>query len=37
MTDTTNHTGASHGSLKSHLIGFVLSIILTVIPFAMVM
>ncbi|WP_342221713.1 cytochrome o ubiquinol oxidase subunit IV [Candidatus Fukatsuia endosymbiont of Tuberolachnus salignus] len=33
----TDHTGASHGSLKSYLIGFVLSVILTVIPFAMVM
>ncbi|NDL64998.1 cytochrome o ubiquinol oxidase subunit IV [Acerihabitans arboris] len=34
---TTGHGGASHGSLKSYLIGFVLSIILTVIPFVMVM
>ncbi|WP_118985116.1 cytochrome o ubiquinol oxidase subunit IV [Photorhabdus sp. CRCIA-P01] len=33
----TAHTGASHGSLKSYLIGFVLSVILTVIPFWMVM
>jgi cytochrome o ubiquinol oxidase operon protein cyoD len=33
----TSHGGASHGSLKSYLIGFILSIILTVIPFAMVM
>lgn len=34
---TTGQGGASHGSLKSYLIGFILSIILTVIPFAMVM
>ncbi|RTF16514.1 cytochrome o ubiquinol oxidase subunit IV [Serratia marcescens] len=32
-----SHGGASHGSVKSYLIGFILSIILTVIPFAMVM
>jgi cytochrome o ubiquinol oxidase subunit IV len=31
-----NH-GASHGSAKSYLIGFVLSVILTAIPFWMVM
>ena len=30
-------TGASMGSLKSYLTGFVLSLILTAIPFAMVM
>ncbi|WP_409310157.1 cytochrome o ubiquinol oxidase subunit IV [Pectobacterium sp. B1J-3] len=34
---TTDHAGASHGSVKSYLIGFVLSVILTVIPFGMVM
>ncbi|MCW6567645.1 cytochrome o ubiquinol oxidase subunit IV [Yersinia ruckeri] len=34
---TTGHGGASHGSLKSYLIGFILSVILTVIPFVMVM
>lgn len=33
----TSHTGASHGSMKTYLIGFVLSVILTVIPFYMVM
>ncbi|MGV7963650.1 cytochrome o ubiquinol oxidase subunit IV [Photorhabdus tasmaniensis] len=33
----TAHTGASHGSLKSYIIGFVLSVILTVIPFWIVM
>lgn len=31
------HTGASHGSVKTYLIGFILSVILTVIPFWMVM
>lgn len=30
------HTGASHGSYKSYLIGFILSMILTAIPFSMV-
>ncbi|TKI06288.1 cytochrome o ubiquinol oxidase subunit IV [Martelella alba] len=34
---TTGHGGASHGSLKTYLTGFILSIILTVIPFGMVM
>ncbi|MCL6404323.1 cytochrome o ubiquinol oxidase subunit IV [Dickeya dadantii] len=34
---THDHAGASHGSVKSYLIGFVLSIILTVIPFGLVM
>ncbi len=29
--------GASHGSVKSYLIGFVLSVILTVIPFGLLM
>jgi cytochrome o ubiquinol oxidase operon protein cyoD len=32
-----DHNGASHGSLKSYATGFILSIILTVIPFALVM
>ena len=32
----THHEG-SHGSVKSHMIGFVLSIILTAIPFALAM
>lgn len=30
-------SGASHGTLKSYLTGFILSIILTVIPFGLVM
>ncbi|EOG1985057.1 TPA: cytochrome o ubiquinol oxidase subunit IV [Proteus mirabilis] len=33
----TSPSGASHGSMKSYLIGFILSVILTVIPFWMVM
>ncbi len=34
---TTDAHGASHGSLKSYLTGFLLSVILTLIPFFMVM
>ncbi|QCR36907.1 cytochrome o ubiquinol oxidase subunit IV [Nissabacter sp. SGAir0207] len=34
---STGHGGASHGSVKSYLIGFILSVILTIIPFWMVM
>ena len=33
MSHSTDHSGASHGSVKSYMTGF----ILTVIPFAMVM
>jgi cytochrome bo3 quinol oxidase subunit 4 (EC 1.10.3.-) len=36
MSHSTDH-GASHGSVKTYMMGFVLSIILTAIPFAMVM
>lgn len=36
-TDHVDHAGASHGSLKTYVTGFVLSIVLTVIPFWMVM
>ncbi|MFI8482883.1 cytochrome o ubiquinol oxidase subunit IV [Pseudomonas sp. NPDC078700] len=32
-----SHAGESHGSVRSYAIGFILSVILTVIPFAMVM
>ena len=32
-----DHTGASRGSLKSYLTGFVFSLILTAIPFSLVM
>ena len=31
------HAGASHGSLRSYGLGFVLSLILTLLPFALVM
>ncbi|GAA0510353.1 cytochrome o ubiquinol oxidase subunit IV [Tatumella terrea] len=37
MSHTVNEHGASHGSLKSYITGFILSIILTGIPFWMVM
>lgn len=38
MSHSVNeHGGASHGSVKSYMIGFILSIILTGIPFWMVM
>ena len=36
MSHSTDH-GASHGSVKTYMTGFILSIILTVIPFGMVM
>lgn len=37
-TNTTpGHGGAGHGSGKSYAIGFILSVILTAIPFALVM
>ncbi|MBA1273062.1 cytochrome o ubiquinol oxidase subunit IV [Stutzerimonas azotifigens] len=38
MSNTfTDATGADHGTTGSYVIGFVLSVILTVIPFALVM
>ena len=37
MSHSTESSGASHGSVKSYMTGFILSIILTVIPFWMVM
>jgi len=39
MAHTQNHTAdaSAHGSFKDYLVGFVLSIILTVIPFFLVM
>lgn len=37
MSHLTNEHGAAHGSIKSYMIGFVLSIILTGIPFWLVM
>lgn len=33
----SHHSEAAHGSMKQYTIGFILSIILTVIPFGMVM
>lgn len=36
MSHSNDH-GASHGSVKTYMTGFILSIILTVIPFWMVM
>lgn len=33
----TSHGGAAHGSVKEYVIGLILSIVLTVIPFGMVM
>ena len=37
MSNNETYHDASHGSVKSYLIGFVLSIILTAIPFYLVM
>ncbi|WP_241579624.1 cytochrome o ubiquinol oxidase subunit IV [Rosenbergiella nectarea] len=37
MSHSATEHGASHGSVKSYMIGFILSIILTGIPFWMVM
>lgn len=37
MSHDHNSAGASHGSTKQYTIGFILSVILTVIPFGMVM
>ncbi len=37
MSHSTDHAGAHHGSVKTYLTGFILSVILTVIPFWMVM
>lgn len=33
----SDHSGGGHGSLKTYIIGFVLSVVLTVIPFYIVM
>ncbi|MDP5255527.1 MULTISPECIES: cytochrome o ubiquinol oxidase subunit IV [unclassified Vibrio] len=33
----TDHSGQAHGSVKEYVTGLILSIVLTVIPFAMVM
>ncbi|MFP8966212.1 cytochrome o ubiquinol oxidase subunit IV [Pokkaliibacter sp. CJK22405] len=39
MSNHSNHTaaGESHGSFKSYLNGFILSIVLTIVPFVLVM
>ena len=37
MSHDNNSAGASHGNTKQYTIGFILSVILTVIPFGMVM
>lgn len=37
MSHQVSHSGASHGTTKSYITGFILSVILTVIPFWLVM
>ncbi|ALH96399.1 cytochrome o ubiquinol oxidase subunit IV [Acinetobacter equi] len=37
MSHDHNSAGAAHGNVKQYTIGFILSIILTIIPFGMVM
>ncbi|MFT8210677.1 MAG: cytochrome o ubiquinol oxidase subunit IV [Symbiopectobacterium sp.] len=37
MSHSTTDHGASHGSVQSYLIGFIMSVILTVIPLGLVM
>jgi len=38
MTDTNmHHGGAAHGSVREYVVGLILSIVLTVVPFAIVM
>lgn len=37
MSHVTDDNGAAHGSVKSYMTGFILSVILTLIPFWMVM
>lgn len=37
MSHDVNNPGAAHGSSKQYTIGFILSVLLTVIPFGMVM
>ncbi|BAQ82908.1 cytochrome o ubiquinol oxidase subunit IV [Pseudomonas sp. St29] len=37
MANTHSHDEAGHGSVKSYAIGFMLSVILTLIPFGLVM
>lgn len=37
MSHSSQHAGADHGTTKSYITGFILSVILTVIPFWIVM
>ncbi|CAG69201.1 MULTISPECIES: cytochrome o ubiquinol oxidase subunit IV [Acinetobacter] len=37
MSHDHNSAGASHGNFKQYTIGFILSVVLTIIPFGMVM
>lgn len=37
MSHDSHASGASHGSIKQYTIGFILSIVLTILPFGMVM
>ncbi|MCG2608310.1 MULTISPECIES: cytochrome o ubiquinol oxidase subunit IV [unclassified Acinetobacter] len=37
MSHDHNSTGAAHGNVKQYTVGFILSIVLTIIPFGMVM
>ena len=37
MSHDHNAAGASHGNIKQYSIGFILSVVLTIIPFGMVM
>lgn len=37
MSHPVSHDGAAHGTVKSYITGFILSVILTVIPFWLVM
>ncbi|MEQ1297127.1 cytochrome o ubiquinol oxidase subunit IV [Acinetobacter soli] len=37
MSHDHNASGASHGNFKQYTIGFILSVVLTIIPFGMVM
>ncbi|MGL9759800.1 MAG: cytochrome o ubiquinol oxidase subunit IV [Symbiopectobacterium sp.] len=37
MSHSTTNRGASHGSVQSYIVAFIMSVILTVIPFGLVM
>jgi len=36
MSHSTDHNGASHGSVKSYMTGFILSIILPILPIVLI-